>query len=386
MDFELNEDQRLLKDSAAQFTKSSPLSRFRKLRSQGGSHGGELVTHEVGWEPAVWKQMAELGWLGLAYPESVGGLGLSFFDLSLVLEELGKTLVPEPILASVVLAGGAVLKCRTPEQQKRLPGPMVDGKTSLSLAWAERAGRYDAGAVSTTAKREGGTYVLNGEKVWALNGHAADTLVVSARSEAGISLFAVAKGAKGLSIESVKTMDGQRAARVRLSNVVVPAEDLLGAEGAGLPALEAALDLAAAGACAEGFGIASKVLEMTSAYLQVRKQFNVPIGSFPVLQHRAVHMVVETELLKSTAMLACVKADDADVNERRRAVSIGKAQLSLGGKVVVQSAVQLHGGVGITDEHDVGLYFKRMSVLNALFGDEEHHLARYASLPSFEAA
>lgn len=385
MDFELNDDQKLLKDSAAQFTKSSPVSRFRKLRSHAWAHGGhEVVSHPQGWEPAVWKQMAELGWLGLFFPESVGGLGLSFFDLTLVLEELGKTLVPEPILASVVLAGGAVSKAGTLEQQKRLLQPMIDGKTSLALAWAEKDGRYDTSSAGTTAKKDGGSWSLSGEKVWALNGHAADTILVSARTESGVSLFAVPKDAKGLSIESAKTMDGQRAARVRLSNVVVDAADLLGAEGGALPAIEAALDLAAAGACAEGFGIASTVLWMTVNYLQVRKQFNVPIGSFQVLQHRSVDMFVETELLKSTAILAGLKADEADVNERRRAVSIAKAQLAAGGKKVLESAVQLHGGIGITDEHDVGLYFKRMSVLNALFGDEEYHLARYASLPSFE--
>ncbi len=387
MDFELNEDQKLLKDSAAQFTKSSPVSRFRKLRSHAWGHGGhEVVSHDRCWEPSVWKQMAELGWLGLFYPESVGGLGMSFFDLTLVLEELGKTLVPEPILASVVLAGGAVLKGASLEQQKRLLGPMIDGKTSLALAWAEREGRYDASKAVTTAKKEGGSWSLSGEKVWALNGHAADTLIVSATTGAGVSLFAVAKDAKGLTIDSAKTMDGQRAARVRLSNVVVGAEDLLGADGGGAAAIEAALDLAAAGACAEGYGIATTVLWMTVNYLQVRKQFNVPIGSFQVLQHRAVDMFVETELLKSTAMLAGIKADDADPNERRRAISIAKAQLAAGGKRVVDSAIQLHGGIGVTDEHDVGLYFKRMTVLNALFGDEEHHLTRYASLPSFEAA
>ncbi|MBN8609383.1 MAG: acyl-CoA dehydrogenase family protein [Deltaproteobacteria bacterium] len=386
MDFELNDDQKLLKDSAAQFTKSSPVTRFRKLRSHGGGHGGEVVSHDRCWEPSVWKQMADLGWLGLFYPESVGGLGLSFFDMTLVLEELGKTLVPEPILASVVLAGGAVLKGASVEQQKKILGPMIEGKTSLALAWAEKDGRYDAGHVSTTAKKEGGTWLLSGEKVWALNGHAAETLIVSARTEAGISLFSVPSNAKGVAIESAKTMDGQRAARVRLSNVVLGSEDLLGTEGTGLPAIEHALDLAAAGACAEGHGIASTVLWMTVNYLQVRKQFNVAIGSFQALQHRAVDMFVETELLKSTAMLAGMKADDSDVNERRRAVSIAKAQLAAGGKRVVESAIQLHGGIGITDEHDVGLYFKRMSVLNALFGDEEHHLSRYASLPGFEGA
>lgn len=382
MDFELTEDQRLLKESAAQFVERSPIARFRKLRSQGG-HGTELVEHPLGWDPMVWRQMAELGWLGLFYPDDVGGLGLSFFDMSLVLEELSKTLVPEPLLASVVLAGGAVLRAASAEQRKRLLAPLVEGKTVLALAWAEKNGRYDVAHVETRARQDGSRYLLDGEKVWVLAGHAADVLIVSARTEAGLSLFAVPRDAPGLTVESLKTLDGQRAARVRLRSVSIPSEDLLGVDGGAEPALVAALDLAAAGACAEGCGIASTVLWMTVDYLRTRKQFGVPIGSFQALQHRAVDMFVETELLRSTAMLACVKADSDDVVERARAVSIAKANLARAGRFVVQQAIQLHGGIGITDEHDVGLFFKRMTALHALFGDEEHHLARYSSLPGF---
>lgn len=386
MDFELNEDQKLLKDSAAQFTKSSPVTRMRKLRSHGATGHGATSDHgndPIGWEPSVWKQMADLGWLGLFYPEDIGGLGMTFFDLCLVVEELGKTLVPEPIIASVILAGGAVLHAGTKAQQKAILGPMIDGKTSLALAWAEKNSRYDASVVSTTATHANGQYTLTGAKVWALNGHAADTLIVSAKTASGISLFAVPKGTAGLTLTGIKTMDGQRAAHVRLESVALPESALLGEEGKGLAALEAALDLAAAAACSEAVGIASTVLWMTVNYLNVRKQFGVAIGTFQALQHKSVDMFVETELLKSTAILATVKATETDVNERKRAISIAKAQLSLGGKLVVQHAVQLHGGIGITDEHDVGLYFKRMNVIASLFGDEEHHLARFASLPSF---
>lgn len=385
MDFELNEDQKLLKDSAAQFTKSSPVTRMRKLRSHGSTGHGAQTDHNdpIGWEPSVWKQMADLGWLGLFYPEDVGGLGMTFFDLCLIIEELGKTLVPEPIIASVILAGGAVLHAGTKAQQKAILGPMIDGKTSLALAWAEKNGRYDASHVKTTATLANGEYTLTGEKIWALNGHAADTLIVSAQTASGISLFAIPKGTTGLTLTGIKTMDGQRAANLCLEGVSVPESALLGQEGKGLEAIEAALDLAAAATCSEAVGIASTVLWMTVNYLNVRKQFGVAIGTFQVLQHKSVDMFVETELLKSTAILATVKATETDVNERKRAVSIAKAQLSLGGKLIVQHAVQLHGGIGITDEHDVGLYFKRMHVIASLFGDEEHHLARFASLPSF---
>ena len=386
MDFELNEDQKLLKDSAAQFTKTSPVTRMRKLRSHGSTGHGATSDHgndPIGWEPSVWKQMADLGWLGLFYPEDVGGLGMTFFDLCLIIEELAKTLVPEPIIASVVLAGGAVLHAGTKAQQKAILGPMIDGKTSLALAWSEKNGRYDASHVKTTATLANGQYTLAGEKLWALNGHAANTLIVSAQTASGISLFAIPKDTAGLTLTGIKTMDGQRAANLRLEGVQVPASALLGEEGKGLEAIEAALDLAAAATCSEAVGIASTVLWMTVNYLNVRKQFGVAIGTFQVLQHKSVDMFVETELLKSTAILATVKATDSDVNERKRAVSIAKAQLSSGGKLIVQHALQLHGGIGITDEHDVGLYFKRMNVIASLFGDEEHHLARFASLPTF---
>lgn len=374
MHFVLTNEQRMLADAAAQFAKkTSPVERFRKVRSTSERDGD-------GWEASVWKQMAELGWLGLFYPEAVGGLGLSFFDLSLVLERLGTTLVPEPLLASVVLAGGAVLSGATAAQQKELLEPMVEGKTSLALAWSERAGRYDPGAVETKAAARGGAFALDGEKVFVLNGDRADTLLVSARTGAGVSLFAVDKSAKGLSVQRIKTMDGGHAATVKLAG----AEGrLLGTEGGAVPALEAALDLAAAGACAEGHGIARTVLDMTNAYLKTRKQFGVAIGSFQVLQHRAVDMFVRTQLLESTWILSALKAQDPSAEERRRAVSIAKCQLAVGGKYVVSQGVQLHGGIGITDEADVGLYFKRMHVLMALFGDEEHHLARYTSRPAF---
>jgi alkylation response protein AidB-like acyl-CoA dehydrogenase len=385
MDFELSAEQKMLAEQAASFAKkSSPVERFRKLRST-----AERDVVEHGWESKVWREMAELGWLGLALPEDAGGLGLRFFDLAIVLEKLGTTLVPEPLIASVVLAGGAVVRAGSKEQQQRLLAPMVEGKTSLALAWTERASRYDVRAISTKAEKKGSGFTLRGEKVFVENGHAADVLLVSAETGAGVGLFAVPKGAAGLTVQRIKTMDGKAAAMLKLDGVDVGADALIGEPGAKtVAALEAAVDLAAAAACAEGLGIARTVLDMTVAYMKQRKQFGVPIGSFQALQHRAVDMFVEVELLQSTSILASVKADadlfgGGDAEERKRAVSIAKAQLAVGGKHVVQQAIQLHGGVGVTDEHDVGLYFKRMTVLNASYGDEEHHLGRYASRAAF---
>jgi alkylation response protein AidB-like acyl-CoA dehydrogenase len=376
MDFDLSNEQRMLADAAASFAKkTSPVERFRKLRSTAERDG-------AGWEPSVWKQMAELGWLGLPFPEEVGGLGLGFFEASLVLQKLASTLVPEPYLASVVLAGSAVLHGATKAEAKELLEPMIEGRTSLALAWAERHGRYDAGQVRTTARAEGGAWKLTGEKVFVLNGDRADVLIVSARSPAGISLFALDAKAAGLSVRRIKTMDGLTAGQLHLEGA---SARLLGTEGAGLAALETALDHGAAGACAEGHGLALTMLEMTNGYVKTRKQFGVPIGSFQVLQHRLVDMFVRTQLLESTSILAALKVGEADVAERQRAVSIAKYQLAVGGKFVAQQAIQLHGGIGITDEADIGLYFKRMTVLHALFGDEEHHLARFVGRPGFAA-
>lgn len=380
MDFELTQEQQMLADSAAKFAKSSsPLARMRTLRSH-GKHG----EHELGWEPKVWREMADLGWLGLVFPEEIGGLGLGFFDASLVVEKLATTLVPEPFVPSVLVAGSAVM-AGSLEQQKRFLSPMIEGKTTLALAWAERRSRYATTEIETRAKADGDALVITGEKVWVLHGHAADVLVVSAKQDGALVLVAIEKGAAGLSIESVKTMDGQRAAFVKLDGVRVPKENVLAHGSRAELALELALDRGAAAACAEGYGIASAVLWMTVGYLGVRKQFGVAIGSFQALQHRAVDMFVETELLRSAAMLACARVDDPDVQERRRAVSIAKAQLEDGGRFVVQQATQLHGGIGVTDEHDVGLFFKRMTVLHGLYGDAQHHLERFASSPSFAA-
>jgi alkylation response protein AidB-like acyl-CoA dehydrogenase len=225
---------------------------------------------------------------------------------------------------------------------------------------------------------------LTGEKIFVLGGHDADVFVVSARAASGLALYVVERGEPGLTVRPVKTMDGQHAAMVTLAGVEVAADRRLGAADAA-ETLEWVVDQAAAGACAEGLGIMQAVLRMTVDYLRTREQFGVKIGTFQALQHRAVDMFVEVELSRGTAMLAAIKASAADADERAAAVSAAKAQLGVGGKLVTQQAIQLHGGIGITDEHDVGLYFKRMCALNALFGDEEHHVRRLAGLPSFTA-
>lgn len=379
MNFDLTDEQKLLLDTVASFVKKqSPVSRLRSLRDD-----------PTGWSRDVWQKMGEYGWLGLALPESVGGIGGTFADVALILEQLGTALAPEPFLPSLV-AATPILRLGTEEQQQAYLAPFAEGRTSLALAFAEAGSRYDVSDVETKAVKTKEGYRLDGSKRWVLNGHAADTIVVSARTGEGelgedISLFVLDREAPGLTIRPVKTMDGHHAAMITLEAVEASKDRLLGAEGAGTAALEEAMDIGAAGACAEGAGITRAVLEMTTDYLRTREQFGVKVGSFQALQHRAVDMFVEVELCKSTAILAAIKAGDADVTERKGAVSAAKVQLAVGGKYVTQQAIQLHGGIGVTDEHDVGLYFKRMHVLNALFGDEEHHVSRYARLPSFTA-
>ena len=376
MDFELDQDQQMLARTVADFAKNeSPVERFRKLRDD-----------DIGYDPATWQKMGELGWLGVAFPESVGGFGGSFVECAIVLENLAATLVPEPYLASVVLGGTTLLSAGNEAQRAAYLTPMLEGETTLALAHSEPHSRYDVAAVQTTATPEGAGYRISGKKVWVLNGHHAAHLIVSASAPGGVSLFLVSRDAPGVTIETAKMIDGHKAAFISFDDVTVGADARLGEEGAGATVLDRTMDYAAAAAVAEGVGIATAMLHMTVDYLGTREQFGVKIGSFQALQHRAVDMYAETELLRSISMASMVRADDDDASARRGDVSAAKYQLATGGIWVAQQSVQLHGGIGVTDEHDIGLYFKRMYTLNALFGDQEHHVARFAADPSFAEA
>lgn len=376
MDFELDPDQQMLAKTVADFAKNeSPVTRFRSLRDDA-----------IGYDPAVWQKMGELGWLGIPFSESLGGFGGGFVDCAIVLENLAATLVPEPYLASVVLGGMTLAQAGNASQHAAYLTPMIEGETSLALAYSEAQSRYDVGNVETTASPDGAGYRIQGEKVWVLNGHHADQLIVSAKAPGGVSLFVVPRDAAGLSVKVAKTIDGHKAAFIRFEDVTVGAEARLGEEGCGTAVLDRTMDFAAAAAVAEGVGIASTMLRMTVDYLGTREQFGVKIGSFQALQHRAVDMYAETELLRSISMAAMVRADDDDASARRGDISAAKYQLATGGIWVAQQSLQLHGGIGVTDEHDIGLYFKRMYALNALFGDQEHHVARFADDPAFAEA
>lgn len=378
MDFELSDDQKLLLETVQTFVKKeSPVERFRKLRESA-----------LGWDQAVWKRMGELGWLGVMFPEDAGGAAMSFQEAGLVLEQFGTTLVPEPYIP-LVAAGTALVAAGTSAQREQFLAPAVSGDASLALAYAERQGRHDPLEVATTATRRGASYLLRGQKRFVLNGHAANHLVVSARTAGGererpgISLFVVDPSTRGVRVRKVEHMDGHKGALIDFEDAELPAERLLGEEGDGAAALERAVDFGAAAACAEGSGCMQSVLAMTRDYLTSRKQFGVAIGTFQALQHRCVDMFVETELSKGTALMSMIKADAPNDEERKRAISAAKLQLWTGGAFVTRQGIQLHGGIGVTDEADVGLFFKRVHVLSTIFGDEHFHTRRFASLPSF---
>jgi len=379
VNFDLTEEQQMLVDTVASFVRNdSGTERFRKLR--------EL---ERGWDPAMWERMGEMGWLSVPFPEEHGGFGGRFVDLALILEQLGRGLVPEPILPSVVLAGGLLSRLGDEAQRGAFLAPMIEGRTSLAFAYAERQSRYDAADCRTTAERHGEGFALRGQKVWVLNGHAADHLVVLARTgggprdREGLSLFVVDADAPGLARTAVNGMDGQRTGLVDLDGIVVGADRLLGGEGEALPHVEWALDRGAAAACAEGQGLLQELFERTVAYLKQRKQFDEPIGSFQALQHRAADMFAETELCRGTMLCAAIQADATDPEERAAEISAAKLQLTDGGWFVQENAIQLFGGIGITDEQDEGLFFKRLRVLQGLFGDADFHVDRFQQLARF---
>jgi alkylation response protein AidB-like acyl-CoA dehydrogenase len=319
--------------------------------------------------------MADYGWLAVAFPEEHGGYAGTFVDLALILEQLGRGLVPEPFLPTLV---GAVAIARYGDatQHETFLAPVLAGERSLAFAHDERSSRFGVEGIITKADASDGGYVLHGEKMWVDNGHAGDFIVVTARVSEGLGLFVVDRDLDGVVLTPVRTIDGRRAAHVRLAGARVPGTRRLG-DGDATRAVRKLLDLGAAATVAEGLGVVAETLRRTLDYLRTREQFGVAIGSFQALQHRAVDMFVEVELLRSASMAAALRLGDRSDDEREAAVSAAKRQLGVGGIYVARQAIQLHGGIGVTDEHDIGLFFKRAHVLAVRFGDADHHLTRF---------
>jgi alkylation response protein AidB-like acyl-CoA dehydrogenase len=375
----LNSEQQLLKDNARQFvTRYAPVGHLRGLRDR---------RDPLGYSPDLWQRMIELGWAGIVIPEAYGGLGLGLVELGSVLEECGRTLVPTPILSSVLLAGGVLLEAGSDAQKEALLGGVCDGTRRLALAFEESA-RFAPHQVACKAEKLGAGYRLTGQKTFVLDGHVADTLIVSARTggapaeRAGISLFLVDAREAGVRIERTIMLDHRNAAKCVFDGVELSAAALLGPIDQGADVLDPVLDRATACLASEMLGVISQAYEVTLEYLKTRVQFDVRIGSFQALQHRAVDMFCELELAKSLVLEALTVADERR-DDAPALASAAKARLTDASRWITREAVQLHGGIGMTDEHDIGLYLKRGAVAEQTLGDSAYHRDRFARLKGF---
>ena len=375
MNFELTEEQTLLAETIKRFVATHYNFDAR----------AKIVASPSGHSEDVWAAIAEMGLLGLPFAEAHGGFGGTTVDVMLVMEAIGEGLLVEPYLATVGLGGRLVARAGSAAQQERILPALVQGKHTLAFAHTEAGARYDLREVHLSARRAGDGWVLDGDKRVVLHGASADTLVVSARTAGaatdagGISLFLVPRTAPGVSVQDFRTIDNLRAADVGFRQVRVGADALLGAEGGGHAVIEEVVDYATALLCAEAVGAIRSANEATLEYLKTRRQFGVPIGSFQALQHRMVDMMISYEQARSMAYLACVKIDTADAAERRRVVSAAKIKVSDACRHVSQESVQLHGGMGMTEELKISHTFRRLTMLAQTFGDAEHHLERFAA-------
>ncbi|MEH6476003.1 MAG: acyl-CoA dehydrogenase [Sneathiella sp.] len=376
MDFELSEEQVLLKDSIDRFVKDNygPEDRIK------------LSQTELGFSRDHWKTMAELGWLGMAFSEEAGGFGGGAVETMIMMESMGRGLVLEPFVSTVLLGGALVAEAGNADQIEAIIPEIIEGNLMMSFGYAEAQSRFNLNDVETTASKSGDGYILNGTKAVVYHGGTADKIVISARTSGasrdadGISLFVVDSNAAGLDIRSYATVDGQRAADVRLENVTVPASALIGTEGAASPVIEKVIDGAIGAICAEAVGAMAAANEITNEYLKTRKQFGTAIGKFQVLQHRMVDMYMEAEQSKSMSDMVAMKLDLGYADDTRKAVSAAKAQIGKSAKFVGQQSVQLHGGMGMTDEYSIGHFFKRLTTIEMLFGNTDFHLNRFSNL------
>lgn len=373
MDFNYSEEQNLLADSVTKFIGNDYSYELRRKRTATAD----------GFDRATWNTFAELGWLAVPFSEEDGGIGGGPIETMIVMEEFGKGLVVEPYVSSVILAGTALKVAGNAEQKAELIGGIIDGSRLLSLAYFEPQAHFDLFDVNTSAKKDAqGNYVINGSKAMVLNGGTADTLIVSVRTgggqrdESGITLLIVPANAAGVSVRSYPTLDGHRAAEVQFSNVNVPASARLGEEGKGLAVLQQVADTANLALCAEAVGMMEKLYKETVEYTKTRKQFGVAIAVFQALQHRMVDMFTLHAECKSLLLRAVMTAAVNDP-EARRNISALKYAIATKGQKVAHEAVQIFGGMGMTDEMSVGMYLKRINVINTLFGNGDYHLQRF---------
>jgi alkylation response protein AidB-like acyl-CoA dehydrogenase len=373
MDIQFTEEQELLRSSVQ-----------RLLRDQYDFDARrKIVATDEGWSRKHWNAFAELGLCAAPFQESSGGLGGGPLATMIVMQEFGRNLVVEPFLETVVLAGGLIEDFGSQAQREEFLPQIMAGEAIWTLAWAEGRSRYDLNNVTTTARRNGESYVLSGTKAAVIGAPWADKLIVSARTaggprdRGGVNLFVVDRQSANLHLQSFKTIDGRRAAEITLMNVHVPASQLLGKEGEGVAALEACRDSAIAALCAEAVGAMSELNSATLEYSRTRKQFGVALGTFQVLQHRMVDMFIAIE--ESTSLTQSLTLSlTTDDPHRSKLASGAKSKVGYGARFVAEQAIQLHGGMGMSDELNVGHYFKRIAGINVQFGDPTFHLMRYA--------
>jgi alkylation response protein AidB-like acyl-CoA dehydrogenase len=376
MNFEFSEEQRQLQETVDRYlTEQYPFDKFRAIKAS-----------QAGWDKATWAGLAELGVLALNVPAAQGGLGFGPLETLAMMGPCGRSLLLEPFLSSAVIATAVLRPFAAEAAVAELLTRMAEGTAIAALAHFERDSRFETQWVSARAERKGETYRIEGHKAVVMHAAAADVLFISARTSGdpgdtpGVSLFRVPRDSKGLTLDPYPTIDGQRAADVYLKGVEVPAGSRLGAEGGALPVIEAALDIGLAALCAEAVGVMQALVDATVAYVQTRQQFGVPIGRFQALQHRIADMLIHLEQARSMSYLAALRCIDENIVERRRALSAAKAVIGQSCRFVSQQAVQLHGGMGMTDELVVSHWFKRLTAAEVMFGDSETHLQRYAAL------
>ena len=374
MDFELSGEQQLLRDNVARLMKDRYAFEARK--------GYQASPH--GWSEALWREYADMGLLGAPFAEDEGGYGGGAVETMIVMEEFGKALALEPYLQTVVLCGALLKHGASAERRAELIGKIAAGDLGSSFAQAEQQSGYDLNDVALSARKDGGAFVLNGEKGLVGQGDSADALIVSARVSGGrrdrdgIGLFLVDADAPGVTRRGYPTQDGQRAAEIAFADVRVEPNDVLGDPEGALPVIERAVDETIAALSAEAVGAMSEALAMTVEYLKTRKQFGVTIGSFQALQHRAADMIVALEQARSMMYLATMMAGEDDAKERAKAISAAKAQIGRSAKFIGQQAVQMHGGIAMTYEYKAGHLFKRLTMIDAAYGDADLHVRKLA--------
>ena len=379
MDFNFTEEQTMIRDSLSRLIREQYDFDTRR----------EVVASESGWRAEMWAQFAELGLLMAPFSEEDGGLGGGPIDAMVVMEEFGKGLVVEPYIPSVVCGGGFLKHAGNAAQKENHLMGIMSGEQVFAFAWAEPRGRFNLADIQTTAKADGTGYVINGHKAIVIGAPWATHFVVTARTagdrrdHGGVSAFIVPKDTAGVTTRDYPTVDGRRASEVYFENVSVGAEHVIGDVDGALPLIERVADEAIAATCAEACGVMGVAHTMTVEYSRQRKQFGTPIGKFQVLQHRMVDMFMEHEQSISMTYMATLKLDEDEV-ERKKAVSAAKVRIGQAGRFVGQEAVQIHGGMGMTEELAVGHYFKRLTMIDSEFGNVDHHMKRYTNLSAVD--